>query len=129
MIIQNVLSILQSPFMQTGSANQRPNTPCIRLWIDVTCRGLENSYMRLYYLSGTEIIFLSYCKSFIKRHFKMASRGLFLAFLFLVEFENKNVRLGRFLKRWHIVLRCTICGPLGLLFFSDNKTFRQSIRF
>ena len=20
------------------------------------------------------------------------------------------------LKRWHIVLRCTICGPLGLLF-------------
>ena len=28
----------------TGSANQRPNTPCIRLWIDVTFRGLENSY-------------------------------------------------------------------------------------
>ena len=29
----------------TGSANQRPNTPCIRLWIDVTFRGLEHSYM------------------------------------------------------------------------------------
>ena len=29
----------------TGSANQRPNTPCIRLWIDVTFRGLEDSYM------------------------------------------------------------------------------------
>ena len=29
----------------TGSANQRPNTPCIRLWIDVTFRGLENSYI------------------------------------------------------------------------------------
>ena len=28
----------------TGSANQRPNTPCIRLWIDVTFGGLEDSY-------------------------------------------------------------------------------------
>ena len=28
----------------TGSANQRPNTPCIRLWIDVTIRGLEDPY-------------------------------------------------------------------------------------
>ena len=28
----------------TGSANQWPNTPCIRLWIDVTFRGLEHSY-------------------------------------------------------------------------------------
>ena len=26
----------------TGSVNQRPNTLCIRLWIDVTSRGLEN---------------------------------------------------------------------------------------
>ena len=31
----------------TGSANQRPNTPCIRLWIDVTFRGLEDSYKNL----------------------------------------------------------------------------------
>ena len=30
--------------MQASSANQRPNTPCIRLWIDVTFRGLEHSY-------------------------------------------------------------------------------------
>ena len=29
----------------TGSANQWSNTPCIRLWIDVTFRGLEDSYM------------------------------------------------------------------------------------
>ena len=29
----------------TGSANQRPNTPCIRLWIDVTFWGLEDSYI------------------------------------------------------------------------------------
>ena len=28
----------------TGSANQRPNTLCIRLWIDVTFRALEDSY-------------------------------------------------------------------------------------
>ena len=28
----------------TGSANQWPNTLCIRLWIDVTFRGLEDSY-------------------------------------------------------------------------------------
>ena len=37
----------------TGSANQRPNTPCIRLWIDVTFRGLEDSYIAcmLTYLS------------------------------------------------------------------------------
>ena len=28
----------------TGSANQRPNTPCIRLWIDVTFQGLKDSY-------------------------------------------------------------------------------------
>ena len=31
----------------TGSANQRPNTPCIRLWIAVTFRGLEDSYWLL----------------------------------------------------------------------------------
>ena len=32
--------------------------------------------------------------------------------------ENKNDCPGWFLKRWHIVLRCTICGPLVLLFLS-----------
>ena len=30
-----------------GSANQWPNTPCIRLWIDVTLRGLEDSYIEI----------------------------------------------------------------------------------
>ena len=29
----------------TGSANQRSNTPCLRLWIDVLFRGVENSYI------------------------------------------------------------------------------------
>ena len=30
----------------TGSANQRPNTSFIRLWVDVTFRGVENSYCK-----------------------------------------------------------------------------------
>ena len=34
----------------TGSANQRPNILCIRLWIDVTFRGLENSYTVINYI-------------------------------------------------------------------------------
>ena len=34
---------------------------------------------------------------------------------------NKTVRLGRFSKRWHIVLKCTICGPLGLLFHKSTS--------
>ena len=34
----------------TGSANQRSNTPCIRLWIDVTFRGLEDSYIFILFL-------------------------------------------------------------------------------
>ena len=38
----------------TGSANQRPNTPCIRLWIDVTFHAfqrVENSYYEFVYHS------------------------------------------------------------------------------
>ena len=31
----------------TGSANQRPNTPCIRLWIEVTFRGLKDSHSQI----------------------------------------------------------------------------------
>ena len=31
----------------TGSANHWPNTLCIRLWIDVTFRGVENSYREI----------------------------------------------------------------------------------
>ena len=36
---------------------------------------IQTTYIRSYYLSGAEIIFLSYCKAHIMRHFKMASRG------------------------------------------------------
>ena len=31
-------------------------------------------------------------------------------------------------KRWHIVLRCTICGPLGLLFFAAIDTYLRSLK-
>ena len=43
----------------TGSANQRPNTPCIRLWIDVTFRGLEDSYRRaqLYFIGQLQYMY------------------------------------------------------------------------
>ena len=36
----------------TGSENQQPNTPCIRLWIDFTFRGLEDSYTPITSLRG-----------------------------------------------------------------------------
>ena len=45
----------------TGSANQRPNTPCIRLWIDVTFRGLEHSYCKV--VSGCLKTVLKYIMS------------------------------------------------------------------
>ena len=35
---------------------------------------------------------------------------------FSVWWVNKNYRPGQSIKKGHIVLRCTICGPLGLLF-------------
>ena len=43
----------------TGSANQRPNTPCFRLWIDVTFRGLENSYTVFIAFNVCVIIFMA----------------------------------------------------------------------
>ena len=53
-----------------------------------TLSGFNIPRARGYYLSWAEIIFLSYFKSYLKCHFEMASQGKFLAFLFLVEFEN-----------------------------------------
>ena len=38
------LNVHNAMAITTGSANQRTNTPCIRLWIDVTFWGLDNSY-------------------------------------------------------------------------------------
>ena len=36
--------------------------------------------------------------------------------VFQADRKNKMAVLANPSKRWHIVLRCTICGPLGLLF-------------
>ena len=36
---------------------------------------------------------------------------------FWADQKNKMAALANPLKRWHIVLRCTICGPLGLFFW------------
>ena len=35
---------------------------------------------------------------------------------FWADQKNRMAALANLSKRWHIVLRCTICGPLGLLF-------------
>ena len=66
------------------------------IWSDIRCLdfvfnreySIKTTYIRPYYLSGADIIVLSYCKSYINRHYKMASRVLFLSFLFLDEFEK-----------------------------------------
>ena len=44
------------------------------------------------------------------------SQGLLPSLHFSGRWVNKNSALADLSKRWHIVLRCTICGPLGLLF-------------
>ena len=38
-----------------------------------------------------------------------------------VDRKNKMAVLADFSKRLHIVLRCTICGPLGILFVPNLK--------
>ena len=41
---------------------------------------------------------------------------LYQVCVFWADRKNKMAALANPSKRWHIVLRCTICGPLGLLF-------------
>ena len=41
---------------------------------------------------------------------------LYQVCVFRADRKNKMAALANSSKRWHIVLRCTICGPLGLLF-------------
>ena len=48
--------------------------------------------------------------------------------VFLADLKNKMAALANPLKRWHIVLRCTICGPLGLLFALSLYRWRPAIR-
>ena len=45
---------------------------------------------------------------------------LYKVFNFRADQETKMSALADFSKGWHIVLRCTICGPLGLLFTSSK---------
>ena len=68
----------------TCSANQRPNTPCIRLWIDVIFRGDENSYTAFAKLWSTA---LAFCL-----HFDEApTSGWYVCFLILdyIKFDSK----------------------------------------
>ena len=47
---------------------------------------------------------------------KQDLKVLYQVCVFRADRKNKMAALTNPLKRWHIVLRCTICGPLGLLF-------------
>ena len=45
---------------------------------------------------------------------------LYQVCVFRADRKTKICALANSSKRWHIVLRCTICGPLGLLFCGDK---------
>ena len=49
------------------------------------------------------------------------SQCLYQVCVFRVDQKTKIAALADSSKRWHIELRCTICGPLGLLFILPNK--------
>ena len=57
----------------TGSANQRPNTPCIRLWIDVTFRGPEHSYSPMPGFNTVMVIFGGITSTFDTTLFDLGS--------------------------------------------------------
>ena len=46
---------------------------------------------------------------------------LYQVCVFWADRKNRMAALANPSKRWHIVLRCTICGPMGLLF---HQTFK-----
>ena len=48
---------------------------------------------------------------------------LYQVCVFWADRKNRTAALGNLSKRWHIVLRCTISGPLGLLFNSIFQWF------
>ena len=50
---------------------------------------------------------------------------LYQVCVFRTDRKNKMAALANPPKRWHIVLRCTICGPLGLLFLWPLPTFQR----
>ena len=53
----------------------------------------------------------------MKLNWKQDLNVLYQICVFRGRSENKMAALADSSKRWHIVLRCTICGPLGLLLF------------
>ena len=65
----------------------------------------------------------------IQRNFdrKQDLNVLYQVCIFKGRSVNKNGRPGRFLKRWHIVLRCMICGPLGLLLVHLSRRLKCTI--
>ena len=48
---------------------------------------------------------------------------LYQVCVFQADQKTKMAALADSSKRWHIVLRCTICGPLGLLFHISMESF------
>ena len=53
---------------------------------------------------------------------------LYQVCVFRADRKNRMAALADPSKRWHIVLRCTICGPLGLLFTSPLKLLNGNQR-
>ena len=57
----------------------------------------------------------------IKLDRKQDINVLYQICVFRADQKTKMAALADSSKRWHIVLRCTICGPLSLLFWPYNK--------
>ena len=51
---------------------------------------------------------------------------LYQVCIFRADQKTKMAALADSSKRWHIVLRCTICGPLGLLFDIAIHVYRNT---
>ena len=56
---------------------------------------------------------------------KQDLNALYQVCVFRVDQKTKIAALADSSKRWHIVLRCTICGLLGLLFGNNLKSIVQ----
>ena len=48
-------------------------------------------------------------------------------FVIRADQKTKIATLADSSKRWHIVLRCTICGPLDLLFYRKGQAFNSHV--
>ena len=54
---------------------------------------------------------------------------LYQVFVFWADRKNNMTALANPSKRWHIVVTCTICGPLGLLLYGDSDTPPHLVAF